>query len=141
MQINKAILSTRSLPQALKLVEDMAAAKIAPNERTYVSLILVCRKQRQAERALVVYEAMKAANVTPSILTFNLILRCTAQSRRLKDAMRIKADMAATGVEPDATTYTILMEVMQCPSHPQRRPLTYHELLELIRTPAREPAS
>jgi len=122
-QINKAIMSTRSLPQALKLVEDMAAAKIAPNEQTYVSLILVCRKQRQAERALVVYEAMKAASVTPSILTFNLILRCTAQSRRLKDAMRIKSDMLKAEVEPDATTYTILMEVVaKAARHRGRKP-------------------
>jgi hypothetical protein len=78
-RINSAIKSTKSLPAALKLVEDMAASNIAPNEQTYVSLMLVCRKQRQAERALVVYEAMKAAAVPAGLLTFNLLLRCTAQ--------------------------------------------------------------
>jgi hypothetical protein len=46
-RINRAIKNTRSLPAALKLVEDMAASLIAPNEQTYVSLMLVCRKQRQ----------------------------------------------------------------------------------------------
>jgi len=122
-QINKSIMSTKSLPQALKLVEDMAAAKIAPNEQTYVSLILVCRNQRQAERALVVYEAMKAAKVTPSILTFNLLLRCTAQSRRREDALRIKDEMKASGVEPDVATYTVLMEVVaKAAPHRGRKP-------------------
>ncbi|KAK3257136.1 hypothetical protein CYMTET_33767, partial [Cymbomonas tetramitiformis] len=75
VKINGAIQNTKSLPVALKLVEDMSAASIPPNEQTYVSLILVCRKQRQAERALVVYEAMKAVGVQPSLKTYNLLLR------------------------------------------------------------------
>ncbi|KAK3279763.1 hypothetical protein CYMTET_12372, partial [Cymbomonas tetramitiformis] len=89
-RINGAIQNTKSLPIALKLVEDMSAASIPPNEQTYVSLILVCRKQRQAERALVVYEAMKAAGVQPSLKTYNLLLRCACQARRQEDALRIQ---------------------------------------------------
>ncbi|KAK3274929.1 hypothetical protein CYMTET_16920 [Cymbomonas tetramitiformis] len=122
-RINGAIQNTKSLPVALKLVEDMSAASIPPNEQTYVSLILVCRKQRQAERALVVYEAMKAAGVQPSLKTYNLLLRCACQARRQEDALRIQAEMKEAGVKLNANTHTVLIEVaLRCSPYRGRSP-------------------
>ncbi|EFJ06515.1 hypothetical protein SELMODRAFT_430583 [Selaginella moellendorffii] len=112
-QINEAIRKAESVPGALKILEETKAAGVhTPNEATYASLMLACRKLGQGERALTIYEAMKQTKEPISIRTYNTLISCCQQALRMDDAFRVKKELEEAGVKPDVVTYTSLIDTV-----------------------------
>eukprot|EP00760_Papus_ankaliazontas_P003321 PhM_4_TR1154/c0_g2_i1/m.3435 len=120
-----------------QLFEDMVKQRIAPNRRTYNTLIRTCQRVDDYEKAFEYYDEMKRENITPDVVTYNILIemcrerldhydsaQAIASSKRTKEqremgiraiadlSLSLFAEMEEQAVQPNTFTYNSLMGVL-----------------------------
>jgi pentatricopeptide repeat protein len=92
-----------SYAEAVRLLEEMKAAGIAPDAVTYNTLVSKAGSYAEAVRLL---EEMKAAGIAPNVVTYNTLV---SKAGSYAEAVRLLEEMKAAGIAPNDATYCSLL--------------------------------
>lgn len=99
------------LLRCFKLLADMRAQGIVPNDVTFGVLLSVCVQNRNIKAAKRAFEDLKTSGIEVNRVHYTTLMQGFAQAGRLDDANEILDEMMASrSARPDIVTYTTLVK-------------------------------
>lgn len=99
--------------QAMALFETMRCRGLAPNGKTYGTLIRIYTAADKAEEAVNLFETMRAESFEPNRFAFDDAIHCYVGVQRLGKAVSLYQEMLQAGVRPCGATGQYLSRMCQ----------------------------
>ncbi|KAG5174965.1 hypothetical protein JKP88DRAFT_284116 [Tribonema minus] len=107
---------------ALKVLEDMRAAGVPPDEHCYAAALKACRREGRVQDVLALLERMRAdPALAPGAFHYNAALRALREAGRWREALELLRAMAGPahgGVAPNAHCYNTAMQACDAAHQP-----------------------
>ena len=95
--------------EGLRIFEDMRAARVVPNNVTFISLGSIMVKSGQWDQVLRLLDSLPAAGVLPDVRIYTSLISAVAKSGQSERAQSVYKLMRDADVEPNARTFTALI--------------------------------
>ncbi|CAN0132135.1 unnamed protein product [Ectocarpus sp. 4 AP-2014] len=92
---------------APRLLLEMSAAGLRPDEACFTNALSACRDRRQGKQALAILRDMEAAGVTPDGVVYTLVMAACGGAGRWRDAVSLVREMTEKGVRPNLINYSV----------------------------------
>ena len=99
-----------SLSLAYQTLQQVLAAKLQPNARTFSILIHLCARVGRVDDAFGWFRRMVAAGETPTAVTYSTLVNACGRAGQLERAFAVLDQMSLVGLQPNVVTYTSLLD-------------------------------
>merc|ERR1719324_1135253 len=97
--------------RGFKVLEEMKATGLQPDEITYNLLLDGCAKEGRADEALKLLQTMQSTGVKPSNHTLSILVKLLGRARRLDDVFKVVEDLTTRHrFQPNIQVYTSLIQ-------------------------------
>ncbi|CAN0246056.1 unnamed protein product [Scytosiphon promiscuus] len=93
--------------EAPRLLREMMAAGLKPDEACFTNALSACRDLRRGKEALAILREMEAAGVAPDGIVYTLVMTACGSAGNWEDAVTLVREMAGKGVPPSFISYSV----------------------------------
>jgi len=101
-----------SMEKAMKLLKEMNAKGIEPNEKTFASLLKLCTRSGEGGRAMEFLEKLRSIGVKPGSSAFESVIVAYAKEGNMLEANKLLKDFQNAGFLPTPKVYNAFLQAL-----------------------------